>query len=347
MKKPLSLLMALLLLLTAASALAEPLKLGVVTPDADHGFTGESIRHAHAELASQQDLLGAEAFAYAYTVSDTVQGQADALEALLQWGADAILLWPVDGEPLREAAQAVLDAGTDLILYDRLIDGFEGLRAETMGDNEAIGGMMGDYILRYFEGRLADGEALSYLLFVGDASTVTDQRGGGMLAQFEASPYGELLTPAADAFVTDWSSEKAAQLLADWLAEAPAQTIAEIDFIVTHDDEIVDGLLTALSGAQMEGLRLITGVGGRRETLDALQSATLELDWVTYFFSPSFIRNAVRLAVADLMDVPYQGLPIKGQRFLIPTFEIDAASVDEFRQSDAYVERYALADEED
>ena len=62
MKKLLVLVLALALCLTSAFALADGVKLGIVTPDADHGFTGESVAHARAEaeaLKAASDLIKA------------------------------------------------------------------------------------------------------------------------------------------------------------------------------------------------------------------------------------------------------------------------------------------------
>ena len=46
----LSIVLVIVLALTGVVSAADPLKIGVVTPDADHGFTGESVAHARAEL---------------------------------------------------------------------------------------------------------------------------------------------------------------------------------------------------------------------------------------------------------------------------------------------------------
>ena len=54
MKKLFATLLALALVICAASGLAEGIKLGIVTPDADHGFTGESVAHARAEAEAQE-----------------------------------------------------------------------------------------------------------------------------------------------------------------------------------------------------------------------------------------------------------------------------------------------------
>ena len=57
MKKLLVLVLALMLALTSMAAFADGVKLGIVTPDADHGFTGESVAHARAEAEARNEAL--------------------------------------------------------------------------------------------------------------------------------------------------------------------------------------------------------------------------------------------------------------------------------------------------
>ena len=54
------------------------------------------------------------------------------------------MLWPTEGEALRSAAQTIVDAGIKLVVYDRLIEDFEGLEGQMMGDNFSIGEEMGE-----------------------------------------------------------------------------------------------------------------------------------------------------------------------------------------------------------
>ena len=127
-----------------------------------------------------------------------------------------------------------------------------------------------------------------------------------------------------------------------WLGATDPAQIADLDFLCAQDDGIADGLTAALQGyAGDQSDRLITSVGGRRETLDAFEGSKIDL--ATYFYSPSFIREGIRLAVAAGRGEPYQGQDVKGQSFLIPTVEIDKSTAAAYRASAEYQERYAAA----
>ncbi len=342
MKKLIALLLSLVMVMSSAAALADGIKLGIVTPGADHGFTGESVAHAQAEAEALKaaGVIGDFMFVADGEASKQIAG----IEEILNWGPDAIMLWPTEGELLRSAAQTIVDENVPLVIYDRLISGFTGMAAECMGDNVKIGNMMGEYLLKYYDEQLKAGETITYLLFIGDSSTVSEQRTSGMTDVLNASEYGKQFVLLQDGFLTNWSNATAKEQMENWLPTADAAVIADLDLIVTHDDEIVDGIITVIpEETGLTSLKLITSVGGRRETLatfDAIEKPEL----VTYFFSPSMIRDAIRLAAAAAKGETFMDQKIEGQQFLLPTIEIDKNTVEAYRNSQDYADRYSLAD---
>ena len=342
MKKLFALLLSLVMVFTATAALGEGIKLGIVTPDADHGFTGESVAHARAEAEAMKAAGIIED--YMMAVGGEASKQIQGLEDILNWGPDAIVLWPLEGDQLRNAAQTVVDEGIPLVIYDRLIENFKGMAGEIMGDNEGIGNMMGEYLLKYFEEDLKAGKTVNYLLFIGDSSTVSKQRTQGMLDVINATEYKDQFVLLQDGFQTDWSNAKSQEFMENWLTTADAATIADLDLIVTHDDEIIDGIMTVIKdNADLKDLRILTSVGGRRETPATFDEVT-KPELLTYFFSPSYIREALRLGVAAAKGETYQDQKIEGQLFLIPTIEIDKNTVEAFRNSQEFADRYSIAD---
>ena len=340
MKKLFVLVLAMIVALTSVAAFAEGVKLGIVTPDADHGFTGESVAHARAEADAMKEAGIIED--YMMAVGDEASKQIEGIDTILNWGPDVIMLWPLEGDQLRNAAQTVVDEGVPIVIYDRLIENFDGKAAEIMGDNVKIGNMMGEYLLNYYADDLAEGKTINYLLFIGDSSTVSGQRTGGMMDVIGASEYADQFNLLQEGFQTDWSNSKAKEQFENWLSTADAATIADLDLIVTHDDEIVDGIMQVIPEEEgLTDLRLITSVGGRRETLATFDNIE-KPELLTYFFSPSYIREALRLAVAVANGETYQGQEINGQQFLIPTIEIDKDTVEAYRASAEYADRYSI-----
>ena len=329
---------------TAPAATAAPevksFKIGVVIPSGDHGFTGESVAHAKMEAeALMKKYEGLE-----IVVKDGLEAtsQITSIENLLAGGdVDLIMLWPMEGEALRSAAQSIIDAKVELVVYDRLINNFGGLVGEIMGDNVGIGNMMGEYLNKYY----ADMDSVQYLRFVGDSSTVTSQRSEGMDGLIDKK-----FEQIANTFVTNWSTETAQGQMENWLNAKSAKEIEALDLIVTHDDEIVDGLMNALEaykGSAKINIKLITSVGGREATMVKFESTKLPVKFCTFYFAPAFIREALRLSVTHLYGENYSGANLTNGQYLIPSFSISNAGdakydFDAYRKSDIYAERYSI-----
>ncbi len=316
-------------------------KVALVILSGDHGFTGESVRHAEMEA----DALMAENSNVQIVVKSCSEAadQITEIENLIAAGdVDAIMLWPTEGEALRSAAQTVVDAGIKLFVYDRLIEDFDGLEAQMMGDNFSIGKEMGEYLNEYF----ADMDQVDYLRFVGDSSTVTSQRSGGMDDVID-----QKFAQVNETFVTDWSTEKAQEQMENWLNGHSKEEIEALDLIVTHDDEIVDGLMNALdaySGDAKINVKLITSVGGREDTMQKFENTKLDIKFVTWFFAPSFIRECVDMTVDSALGKEFDGTAVlEDGIYLIPSFSISNAgnahyTFDEYRASNEYQVRYSI-----
>lgn len=319
-------------------------KIGVVTPSGDHGFTGESVAQANLEA----ELLMEQYPGLDITVRDGIDASAQitSIENMLAGGdMDMIILWPMEGEALRSAAQSIVDAGVKLVVYDRLIEGFEheNFVGDIMGDNVGIGKSMGEYLNTFF----ADDDDVQYLRFVGDSSTVTSQRSEGM-----DGVLADNFNQVSETLVTNWSTETAQTQMENWLGSHSKEEIEALDLIVTHDDEIVDGLMNALdaySGEAAINVKLITSVGGREETLQKFENTQLGVKFWTSFFSPSFIRQAFELGLADLTGQPFEAEQDENGTYLIPSFSItnaDQAGDEDFesyRATEDYEERYAIS----
>lgn len=315
---------------TGSTAPEEPSKkvLAVVMPNATHGFLGESIKHAEAATKLLAEKNG---FDYKFLTSAESSEQNNQLDTLINEKVDCIVLWPHNGDELRSGAQKVMDAGIPLIVYDRLISGFKPT-AEVMGDNVTIGQETGKYLNKYFAEDLAKGE-VSILEFKGDNSTVPQQRSDGFKETADKN------FKVVQQFSTDWQRAKAQEQMETFLTTSSAKDIEKIKAVFTHDDEVVLGVLDAIinyQGPAKLDIRLVTGVGGRRENLDTFKPYNEQygLDQVTYLFSPTMVRDAVEYGAKLLNGETVSGL------YLIDTLEIDLSSEQEFRGTEIYKIRY-------
>jgi ribose transport system substrate-binding protein len=258
--------------------------------------------------------------------------QSNAVETILGMNPDVIVLWPVNGDELRSVAQSVMDAGVPLIVYDRFIQGITP-DAEISGDNVAIGEGAGRYFNEYFKEDLAKGQ-VNYLEFKGDSSSVPMERTNGFLST--ASPKFNLV----QSFVTNWSQQTAMEQMENFLNTKSKAEIESIKAIWTHDDEIVFGIVEALKNYHGDAdinIRLINGVSAGEGFMNLFENSGLEgIDFMTYTFSPSMVRDAIDLGLKVL-----QGESLE-KTYKIPTEMIDKSNYKKYMESDLYKVRYSL-----
>ncbi len=90
------------------------------------------------------------------------------------------------------------------------------------------------------------------------------------------------------------------------------------------------------SGNAKLNIKLVTGVGGRRENIETFDifKNDLGIDQVTYLFSPTMVRDAVKMG-ADILDgKTFSGL------YLIPTETIDNNNYKDYMKSEHWKIRY-------
>ncbi|MDR0539419.1 MAG: substrate-binding domain-containing protein [Spirochaetaceae bacterium] len=326
-----AILMACVFLVSAAGCSAGKKKpfLGVVTPSADHGFTAESIRHGEAETKALAEKHG---FDYRYLTAAESAGQSSAVETLLGMKPSVIVLWPVTGNELRSAAQSILDAKVPLIVYDRFIEGLTP-DAEISGDNLTIGRGCGDYFNAYFAENIGAGK-VNILEFKGDSSTVPMERTNGFLET--ANPNFNIV----QSFVTNWSQQTSMEQMESYLNTKSREEIESIQAIFTHDDEIVLGIAEALKnyrGPAKINIKLVSGVSAGSGFMALFENSGLAgIDFVTWTFSPSMIRNAI--------DLGYDVISGKtlNKEYKIPTEMVDKNNYKQYMQSEQYKVRYSL-----
>jgi len=310
--------------------------MGIVTPAADHGFTGESIQHGEAEAKA---LAAQNGFDYRYLTANEDQEQNNAVDTLIALKPKVIVIWPLQGDAQRGACQKIVDAKIPLIIYDRFIENFKGQAADISGDNVGIGQAMGKYYAKYF----ASSDTVNYLQFLGDSSTVPKERSDG----FASTAGGKF--KIVQSFVTNWSQQTAQEQLETYLSTAKQDEIESLNAIYTDDDEEVMGVFAALQnykGSATLNIKLVSGVGGRKENMVLFTNPPVPgVDFVTYTFSPAFIREAIKLG-ADIMQGKTVSAPIgpRGAPYVkIPFSEVDKTTYQAYMQSDAFKVRYSIS----
>ncbi len=303
--------------------------LAVIMPSADHGFLGESIKHA--ENATK--LLAEEkGYKYQFLISDDIVEQSNQIDTVVTQGADVVVLWPHNGDELKPAAATIVEEGIPLIIYDRLISNFDET-AELMGDNITIGEETGLYFNTYFAQDLAKGK-VQILEFKGDNSSVPTQRSNGFWSTADSN------FVKVNDYVTNWSKDTAQIQMETFLSSSTKNQVESIQAVFTHDAEVAAGVLAAIEGydgAFDINIQLVSSVSASKELLDLFDHyQRLGVDQVAYSFSPAMVVDAIELGV-DILD----GKHVEGL-YLVPTEMVDNSNYKEFKKGPVYTLRYSL-----
>jgi len=316
--------------------------LGIVMPNATHGFLGESVQHCENRV---KELSKEQGFDYKFLTAGESSEQANHVDTLLAMNVGTIMLWPMNGKELRSSAQKIKDAGIPLVIYDRLIEGFQP-ECEVYGDNTNVGALAGKYFNEFFKEQLNAGETINILEFKGDASTVPKQRSDGFFS--EASEQFNVL----QSFSTDWQRLKSMQQMETFLTTKSKEEIESVQAIYTHDDEVTMGILDALrnySGNADINIKLLGGNGGRDENIKQFKDPGVgDMKMVTTLFSPHMIRDCVDIVAKCMLEGEVEDL------YIVPTHLIDydgvlakkcdpnGQNIEEYKESDDYTIRYSI-----
>jgi len=313
----------------AAGQKEEGKSLAVIMPSADHGFLGESIKHAENATKLMAEEKG---YNYQFLISDDVVQQSNQIDTVVAQGVDVVVLWPHNGDELKSAAQTILDENIPLIIYDRLISNFNET-AELLGDNETIGEETGKYFNKYFQNQLS-ASTVNILEFKGDNSSVPTQRSDGFWSTAD-SGFNKV-----NEYVTNWSKDKAQSQMEAFLNSSTKDQVEGIQAIFTHDAEVAAGVLAAIEGYDGNfklNISLVSAVSASRELLDLFDHyQELGIDQVAYSFSPAMVVDAIELGM-DVID----GKSVSGQ-YLVDTEMVDNSNYKKFMDGPVYSLRYSL-----
>ena len=200
------------------------------------------------------------------------------IEELINAGCTSILLLPHNDE-VTVAAQKVMDAGINLVVFDRKVS--TDYTAYLAGNNPGIGTNAAAYI----------GEALG---------------GKGTVAVMSAPSVGSVSVERTDAFkeamAADYPDITLVDCTADGFTQEAGLTMTSdlltsndhIDAIYSIDDEPSLGILQAVKEAKRTDIQYISGGGGAQAWFQKIKSEK-DINLFTETYSPAMIGDALEL----------------------------------------------------
>jgi ribose transport system substrate-binding protein len=260
----------------AASSGASDVKIAFSAPAADHGWLKAVSENAKAEA----EKLGVQ-----MTVNDSATNsaeQADQIETLLASKPDVLVVLPNEGEPLTPVAQKAMDQGIQVINIDREFSSPSAFHTVIGGDNYGIGVQAGNYFADQLKckGNVVEIQGLAGI-------SVTEQRSQGFADQLKKRCQDGIKIVAKQP--ADFVPDKGLSVMENIL-----QANKQIDAVYTHDDDMGEGVASAIENANRQDEMWMTGAGGSKAVMSKIKEGGL---WrATFLYNPAMSADAVYLA---------------------------------------------------
>ncbi|WP_240675643.1 sugar-binding protein [Cellulomonas endophytica] len=266
---------------------------------------GDNLEAQLSSLGYRVDLRYAE---------DVAEDQADQIAAMLDAGADALVVGAVDGTVLADVLERAHDAGVDVVAYDRLIRDTTAVSAYASFDNHAVGvqqatsllqglgvldaagaptGATGPFVVELFAGSPDDNNATVF--WQGAMEVLGPHLDAGTLVV----PSGQTTFEAAA--TPKWSGETAAERFATQLAPLYGEG-RRLDGILSPYDGISRALLAEVAAVQDE-VPVVTGQDAE------VDSAVSIVDGGQYSTVYKDTRVLAEVAVQMTRDLLADGTP--------------------------------------
>lgn len=290
-----------------APAFSDEATIGVSIPAATHGWTGGLNYFAQDTIDRMQKAFPEIKFVLA-TASD-VSDQVNDLEDLAARNIDALVVLPMESDPLTEPVKAIKAKGTFVTVIDR------GLSEEGIQDLYVAGNnhQYGVTSAKYFLNKFPDGANIVVLR--GIPTTIDNIRIDAFTKTLEGSKIKILNMQYAN-----WNPDKGFEVMQDFLQRFP-----EIDAVWAGDDDPALGAMEAIRQAGRKNITVLGG-GGMKDIIKAVMDGDHDMIDADVLYHPSLIVPAIELTTMKYAT----GAPAKG------TLQLDSPLVTQENAAEYY-----------
>ncbi|RKQ88268.1 monosaccharide ABC transporter substrate-binding protein (CUT2 family) [Solirubrobacter pauli] len=287
-------------------------KIAFSAPAADHGWLKALSDNAKAKAKE----LGLD-----MTVNDsatTSAEQADQIETLIQEKPDVLVVLPNEGEPLTPVAQKAMDQGIQVINIDREFSNASAYHTIIGGDNYGIGVQAGNFFADQLQckGNVVEIQGVAGI-------SVTEQRSQGFADQLKKRCNDGIKIVAKQP--ADFVPDKGLSVMENIL-----QGQKQIDAVYTHDDDMGEGVASAIENAGRADEMWMTGAGGSKAVMERIKEGGL---WkATFLYNPAMSADAVYLAslLGQKKGLPGFAAPEIPSRITLAATTVTQENVDQY-----------------
>jgi ribose transport system substrate-binding protein len=262
---------------SGSPAAGRDVKIAFSAPGADHGWMAAITENAReeAEQLGDVELIASEG------VTESA-AQADQIETLIQQKPDVLVVLPFEGDALTPVAQKAMSQGIPVVNVDREFSDEAAYRTLITGDNYGIGIQAGNYFAEELDckGNVVEIQGIAGI-------SVTEQRSDGFRDAIKRRCGNGIKIIASQP--ADFVPDKGLSVMENIL-----QSEDEIDAVYTHDDDMAEGVVSAIENAGREDEMFLTGAGGSKNAMERIAQGGLYR--ATFLYNPSMSASAIRIA---------------------------------------------------
>ena len=266
-------------------AALQQIKIGVSVPAVSHGWAGgvgwwavhtvEELRREYPEIE------------FSIIHSDNAGQQERDLFNLATWGMNHLVIFPHESAPLTEPVRRIAAEGIRCIVVDRGLTRTDFGYVNIAGDNPGLGRVSG-----YWLSQAMRAESLTNYVAIGGMPVVVDtERMDTFFIEMNEEPSLVNLLGENNYEFSDWSIQDGFRIMAALLQQFP-----RIDAVYCQYDEVLLGVLQAISEARRDDVKIVLGGAGSRPVYEMIM-AGYPLVRATGTYHPSMIVGAIRYTV--------------------------------------------------
>jgi ribose transport system substrate-binding protein len=259
----------------------KPLRIGVTTPSADHGWMGGVIWWAKKAVSDWQQKDKSLTF-FMVTAESAAKQVAD-VEDLMAKKIDALVIVPMDSASLTAVVEEAHNKGIYVVLVGRGLNR-DVYDVEIVGDNPNMGRVSGEWIAAELKGK-------GDLVIIEGVPTIPNtERVEGFKGVIKKHAGIRIL----DSQPGNWNPQKAAEVMENYLQKYP-----RIDAVWAGDDDMLKAALKVYKESRRTDIKTFLGGAGSKDVIKMVMDGDpLVRADVTY--TPSHIASGVSLAVMGL-----------------------------------------------
>ncbi len=251
-----------------------PIKIGITTPSADHGWTGGIVWWVNTRVAEYQEQYG-DKFDFTYVTADSSAKQVEAVDNLLAKGIDYLVILPYESAPLTSSVKAAHKEGVKCIVVDRGLTDTSFGYINLAGDNTMFGKLCGQWLASEMVEKTNGG---NLVVMGGMPVEIDKQRMDAFFSEIDKEPSIKNLLGKDKYEFADWSTQKGLELMETFLTKYP-----HIDAVYCQDDDVLVGVLQAYEESGRDDIHtFLGGAGSKVMVKKAMDGDKLVRATVTY-----------------------------------------------------------------